>query len=240
MHTFIDKTVGEIVRQNIKTADVFHKRGIDFCCGGNISILKACQKNGIEFSEIEQELEAVFHTISPSINFDKWELDYLIDYILNNHHQYILQESPVLLAYTEKVANAHGENHSEVVEIHQLVVDLVNELLPHLHKEERILFPYVKQLVEAQRKGEKVTIPGFGFVKSPISVMEAEHEKAGEIIKKIAELSHQFQTPADACQTYKAAYAKLEEYQNDLFQHIHLENNILFPKAINLEEKLHL
>ena len=232
-----DKTVAEVVTENIKTADVFKKHGIDFCCGGGISIEKACSKNGVEYSVLESELNAIDSTVSRSYNFDSWDLAFLIDHIKNVHHTYVEESIPILLQYAEKVANVHGHHHKEVVEIYHMFVEVSQELTAHMKKEELILFPYVKQLVKAKKKGESPKPAHFGTVNNPISMMEEEHENAGDIFKVISKLSNNFTPPAEACNTFKALYAKLREFEQDLHQHIHLENNILFPKAIELEQE---
>ena len=231
------KTVAQIVTENIKTSDVFKKNGIDFCCGGNVNVVDICEQQGLDIKQIETEIEEALTTNSSSHDYDSWNLDFLVDYIINTHHTYVKNNFDLVLEYTNKVASVHGELHPEVIRINELAEALVADLRPHLEKEEHILFPYVKHLVEIASKNEKVSSPG---IQSPISVMQKEHDIAGDVIKEIALLSNNYQTPEGACNTYMAMYAKLEEFQNDLFQHIHLENNILFPKAIALEEELSL
>lgn len=237
MENLKDKTVAQIVTENIKTSDVFKKAGIDFCCGGNLSLSAACLKNGLEVSEIESEIAEVLETKKAAFDFNNWKLDFLIDFILNTHHEYVKANSPLLLEYSEKVNNAHGSQHPEVSQINKLTIDLIAELTPHLKKEEKILFPYIKKLLVLKSKNKQFQPDGF-TVQNPIKIMNKEHDAAGDIIKKIALLSNNFTVPEDACNTFKAFYAKLEEFQNDLFNHVHLENNILFPKAILLEEEL--
>lgn len=237
MQEFKDRTVAEIVTQNIKASDVFKKHGIDFCCGGNVTIEETCKINGLKVKSLEREVVKSLTKTKGVRNFDGWDLDVLIDYIVKTHHTYVTNNLGLLLDYTEKVADAHGEIHPEVIRIKSLTKSLVDELGPHLQKEERILFPLIKQLLEIKANNEKVSRMG---VQSPIHVMNMEHEKAGEILMEIAGLSNDFSTPEGACNTFIAMYAKLKEFQDDLFQHIHLENNILFPKAILLEEELSL
>ncbi len=232
-----EKTVAEVVTENIKTAHVFKKHGIDFCCGGGISIEKACKKHGVDYSILEKELVAADTVVSNANNYDNWELSFLIDHILNIHHAYVIESIPIMLEYAHKVANVHGEHHPEVIEINYLVTDVAQELLSHMKKEETILFPYVKQLDSAINNGTKLPESHFGNVNNPIQVMEHEHENAGSIFRQIAVLTNNYTTPEYACNTFKALYAKLEEFELDLHQHIHLENNILFPKAIKLEQQ---
>lgn len=237
MKNLKDKTVAEIVTENVKTSDVFKRNGIDFCCGGDINIAEVCESKGLDFNTVKHEIDSILQTPSNAHDFNSWNLGFLVDYIINTHHTYVKNNFDLLLEYTNKVASVHGENHPEVIQIHTLTETLVAELRPHLEKEERILFPFIKHLIEIHSKNEKVTSPG---IQSPITVMEKEHDAAGDLIKEIALVSNNFLAPEGACITYLAMYAKLEEFQNDLFQHIHLENNILFPKAINLEEEISL
>ena len=233
-----EKTVAEIVSENIKTADIFKKNGIDFCCGGNVKVQEVCEKKGVDYNTIKEEIENINNTPSNTHDYNSWELDFLAEYIINTHHKYLVEANDLIIQYSDKVAKVHGHHYTEVVEINKLFHSIANELKTHMYKEEMILFPQIKELAIAKRNGTKVVPPPFGTIQNPINMMEAEHDGAGDIIKKITELSNNFTPPAEACNTFKALYAKLEEYQNDLFQHIHLENNILFPKAIALENEL--
>lgn len=232
-----ENTVAEIVTKNIKTADIFKKHGIDFCCGGGISIKKACEKHNISFADLEKELMHIDSSTSKAYDYDSWSLDFLIDHIQNVHHTYVEENIPLVLQYSNKVAKVHGHHYKEVVAINNLFHTVAQELAAHMKKEELILFPFVKQLVKAEKEGSKVKVPHFGTVNNPIAMMEDEHENAGDIFKEIKQLSNNYTPPENACNTFKALYAKLDEFEQDLHQHIHLENNILFPKAIALENK---
>ncbi|WP_298883959.1 iron-sulfur cluster repair di-iron protein [uncultured Polaribacter sp.] len=232
-----NNTVAEVVTNNIKTADIFKKHGIDFCCGGGVSIKKACEKNNVVFSDLEKELSNVNNKVSIANNYDSWKLDFLVDHIENIHHKYVEENTSIVLQYAAKVAKVHGHHYVEVVRINDLFIEVANELTTHMKKEELILFPFIKQLIKAEEKGEKVNLPHFGTVNNPIAMMEDEHENAGDIFKEIKKLSNNFTPPEGACNTFKALYSKLEEFEQDLHQHIHLENNILFPKAVLLEKQ---
>jgi regulator of cell morphogenesis and NO signaling len=238
MENIEEKTVAEIVTENIKTADVFKKNGIDFCCGGNVKVQEICEKKGVDFNVIKEELLNINKDASNGHDFNSWDLDFLADYIVNTHHKYVAEANDLIIQYSDKVANVHGHHYSEVVEINKLFHAIANELKMHMHKEEMMLFPFIKEIALAKKNGTPLPQSPFGTIQNPINMMEAEHDDAGDIIKQIAELSNNYTPPAEACNTYRALYAKLEEYQNDLFQHIHLENNILFPKAIQLEQEL--
>ncbi len=230
------KTVASIVAENIKAAHVLKKHGIDFCCGGGVSIDEACEESGVNYSVLENDLRIVGN-VSKAFNYSAWELDFLVDHIVNIHHSYVEENISLLLEYADKVAIVHGDHHEELITINELIKEVDVELTTHMKKEELILFPYVKQLVKAKREGVKPNFPEFVTVHNPIKMMENEHEFSGEIFKTIARLSNQYTAPSDACNTFKAFFEKLEEFEQDLHQHIHLENNILFPKAIELEKE---
>ncbi len=233
-----EKTVADFVTENIKTAHIFKKYGIDFCCGGGISIEKACAKNNVDRSLLEKELLEVDTVVERAYDYDKWEVTFLIDHIINVHHSYVNESLPIISQYANKVAKVHGHHYKEVVEINTLFHKVANELLMHLHKEEEILFPYIKELAKTEKEDVHNNItPPFGSVNNPIRMMEEEHETAGDIFKEIAVLTKNYTPPAEACNTFRALYAKLEEFEQDLHLHIHLENNILHPKAIALEKK---
>jgi len=232
-----EKTVAAIVSENIKAAHVFKKHGIDFCCGGGISVNKACKENGVNYTVLKNELKVV-GSVSKSFNYSVWELDFLVDHIINIHHSYVEENVTLLLQYADKVSKVHGAHHDELITINELFKEVAAELTTHMKKEELILFPYVKQMVKAKREGVDPKFPQFVTVNNPIKMMESEHEFAGEIFKTIARLSNDYKVPEDACNTFRAFFEKLEEFEQDLHQHIHLENNILFPKAKELEKEL--
>ena len=238
MTTLQDKTVADVVTENIKAAHVFKKYGIDFCCGGGVSIKKACEKAEIDPVLVETEILNLENIKDRALDFNSWKLDFLTDHIINVHHGYVEESSPLLLQYSQRVNHVHGHHYTELAEIESLVKQVVQELAAHMKKEELILFPFIKKLVKAEREGTEVPPIHFGTVENPIKMMEAEHEEAGEILRKIAKLSNNFTPPQGACNTYKAFYSKLEEFEQDLHQHVHLENNILFPKALKLEKTL--
>lgn len=238
MENIDNKTVAEIVTENIKTADVFKKNGIDFCCGGHVSVQEICAKKGVDYATLKEEILTLGAAPKNAHDFNTWELDFLTDYIVNTHHKFVTEANELITQYAEKVAKVHGHHYVEVVEINELFKQIAAELNSHMRKEEMILFPHIKEIAVAKKNGLKIPTPPFGSIQNPINMMEAEHTDAGDILRKIAELSNNYTPPSSACNTFRALYNKLEEYQNDLFQHIHLENNILFPKAIALETKL--
>jgi regulator of cell morphogenesis and NO signaling len=238
MENLQSKTVAEMVTENIKTAHIFKKHGIDFCCGGGISLDKACEKYNVDYNLLTQELLNVDQTNSRATNYNRWELDFLTDHIINVHHAYVEENIPLLLQYSARVAQVHGSHYTELLEIKELVKEVAGELSAHLKKEELILFPFIKQMVRAKKENTQLPVAHFGSVDNPIKMMETEHEDAGELLRRIAKLSNNYTPPQGACNTYKAYYAKLEEFEQDLHQHVHLENNILFPKSLLLEKEL--
>lgn len=232
-------TIGELVANDFRKAEVFRKFGLDFCCGGHKSVQDACVEKGIDVLKVEQALADVDSGVGTNNqDFNNWELDFLIDFILNTHHKYVSESIPMLYEFTTKVASVHGGSHPEVIEVAQLFRVVAEELESHMEKEEVILFPFIKKLVLAKKNDIPYRAPGFGSIKNPINVMEAEHVSAGDCLKRINEITDNFTPPDDACSTYKVLYAKLKEFETDLHQHIHLENNVLFPKAIKIEREL--
>lgn len=238
MENIDNKTVAEIVTANIKTADIFKKNGIDFCCGGHVNVKDVCVKKGVDYSKLKEEILTFGNAPKGLHDFNTWDLDFLADYIINTHHKYVKEANEIIAQYADKVAKVHGHHYTETIEINKLFQEIAKELNMHMHKEEFVLFPFIKAIAKAKKEGTKLDPPPFGTIKNPINMMEMEHTDAGEILFKIKELSNNHTPPEGACNTFRALYAKLEEYQDDLFQHIHLENNILFPKAIELEEQL--
>jgi regulator of cell morphogenesis and NO signaling len=187
---------------------------------------------------VVRELDRADSAAGEAPRFNTWALDFLADYIVANHHSYLRAAMPTIAAHTAKVAEVHGSRHPEVIKIAAHFSGLWQELSQHMEKEERILFPAIKSLFAADAAAGTATPPPFGSVMGPISVMEREHEAAGDAIHAIRELSHNFALPDDACTTYRVTFKELQDFEADLLQHVHLENNILFPRAIELERKV--
>ncbi|HEY0899538.1 MAG TPA: iron-sulfur cluster repair di-iron protein [Sphingobacteriaceae bacterium] len=234
-----EETIGEMVTKDYRKAQVFKKLGIDFCCGGKKTLAEVSQKKGISLDQIKEELAAIENTgRQDGLPFDRWELDFLADYIINTHHEYVRESIPFMSELAAKVARVHGGRHPELVEVANVFMRIAQDLSLHMMKEEKILFPFVKELVSVKKAGGKLEEKAFGPVSSPIQVMEMEHEQAGEDLEEIRKLTSNYTLPADACNSYTILFKKLEEFENDLHKHVHLENNILFPKAIKLEKEL--
>ncbi|HTI07909.1 MAG TPA: iron-sulfur cluster repair di-iron protein [Puia sp.] len=232
-------TLGELAVQDIRKTQVFKKYGIDFCCGGGKTVREACAEKGLDVAKVLQELGQADNLVaSRALPYNEWPLDFLADYIVNTHHSYVKKNLPEIRAYAEKVTKVHGDRHPELATIRQLVQEVQDELNEHLGKEERVLFPYIKALVAAKTGGQPLTEPGFGTVQNPIRLMEMEHELVGKNLARIREISHNYLLPGDACASYGLLYKLLDAFEEDLHLHIHLENNILFPQALEMEKQL--
>lgn len=231
-------TIGEMVVADYRKAEVFRKYGIDYCCGGKKPLAEACSKKGIDLQTIQNELDALEGAPQKATqDFENWPLDRLSQHIVQHHHQYVSEAIPMLYELSNKVSRVHGERHPELSKIAENFDAVAQELQSHMVKEERILFPYIQGMVVAQQTGANLARPGFGSVQNPIQMMESEHESAGGAMESIRQLSNDFTPPLDACTSYRVLYAKLQEFEQDLHQHVHLENNLLFPKAIGLEKE---
>ncbi|MRJ10819.1 iron-sulfur cluster repair di-iron protein [Ornithobacterium rhinotracheale] len=238
MENLNPKTIGEFVAEDFRTAAVFKKYKIDFCCRGGRPLQEVCEQKNLNYTQILEDLDKAKQKNAEGIDFKSFPLDLLADYIEKTHHRYVEDKVPVLLQFLNKLCRVHGERHPELLEIDQEFKTITQELAEHFAKEEQILFPFIRQMVTADRSGEEIPQAHFGSVENPIEMMKQDHENAGEIMAKIANLTSQYTPPADACNTYKVTFAMLQEFEEDLHKHIHLENNILFPSAIKLEKKL--
>ena len=226
------KTIGEIARENPSSVRVFEKYSIDFCCGGKISFAEACQKRGIAPAALQAELDqAAAGRPGGERDWSEAPLALLIDHIVGTHHVYLKSELPRLQGWLDKVIAAHGAAHGEtLVPLGQVFGGLRAELEAHLAKEEMILFPLIKRMEAGDRSRAHC-----GSVNNPIHVMEHEHDTAGRALEAMRQITGNYTLPADACNTYRVLFHGLAELEADLHQHIHLENNILFPRASELE-----
>ena len=231
-------TLAEITANNYQTAVIFKKYGIDFCCGGKKTLQEACLENNIDESIIIGELESSNINSISQENYSEWNIDFLADYIVSTQHQYVRKNLPIIKDFLEKTVDKHSSNHPELIIVQKNYNQAYNELIPHMQKEEQILFPYIKQMIKMKELNRKMNESRFGTVRNPISMMEQEHEMAGALFKNIREISKNLTPPEDACKTYQVTYSMINEFEENLHFHIHLENNILFPKAIKLEEEI--
>lgn len=233
-----DQIIGELVAQDYRVASVLNTYGIDFCCQGNRSIQEACTRENIDPDKVISDIQNILHsTQSEILNYQSWPIDLLADYIEKKHHRYVEEKIIEIKPYLDKICKVHGNHHPELFEIRQLFFAAADELTEHMKKEETILFPYIQILVQSHRSKNKPDRPFFGNVQNPVQVMMHEHTTEGERFSKMEELSNTFTPPDDACNTYRLTFSLLKEFKQDLHLHIHLENNILFPKAIELESE---
>lgn len=238
MKATFDQTVREIAVDHPASVRVFESLAIDYCCGGQRSLREACERASVSPDEVLTRISAA--ESEPSTAAGDWahaSVAVLTRHIVDDHHSYIRREAPRLISICAKVVAQHHSAHPEVKSIQELFQALADELSLHMMKEENVLFPYLVQMEAALREGRPVPPAMFGSVEMPISRMLADHDDAGALTARIRGLSGGFVAPADACPTYRAVYQGLEDFERDLHQHIHLENNILFPRALEMERK---
>lgn len=232
------KQIGQFVAEDYRTAAVFTKHKIDFCCKGNRTIAEVCEKKGIDSNVLMHELDATINSkADQAIDYKSWPLDLLAEYIQKKHHRYVEEKTPVIRQFLDKLCKAHGDNHPELYKITELFTASAGDFAAHMKKEELILFPFIKNMMKAKLSNSELKAPRFGTVENPIEMMMHDHENEGERFREIAALTDNYTPPADACNTYKVTYAMLDEFEKDLHLHIHLENNILFPEAVKLEKQ---
>jgi regulator of cell morphogenesis and NO signaling len=228
-----ERTVRELASTNPDAARIFESFGIDYCCGGERSLAHACSAAKVSLQGVVDALAK--HAEEGDRNWQAASLAELITHIIEKHHEYVRKEIPRLIALIAKVAKVHGQNHAELAKVETAFRALAEELTVHLVKEERMLFPYIVQLESAARSGSRPAPVMFGTVQNPVHMMIMEHDSVGELLHKMSELTNGYTVPEDSCMSYKMLYQALPEFEADLHQHIHLENNILFPRAIALE-----
>jgi regulator of cell morphogenesis and NO signaling len=228
----IDTSVSEIVAKDFRAAAVFERFGIDFCCGGRRTLREACGERKVDPQDVLVEVSAACEQRDQKTpRFAEWPPDALIAYIVARHHAYVRRVLPTIVAHTRKLVASHGGARPELKEIAVLFEKVADEMTLHMAKEEDVLFPYIEKLAESSRLGEPIPAAPFGTVGRPIAAMEHEHDEAGRTMELIRELSLNYSLPAGACNTYTACFQELEEFERDLHVHVHLENNVLFPKA---------
>lgn len=226
------KTIGEIVADDYRTAKVFEDHGIDFCCGGKIVLSAVCRDKGIELAVVEQELSAVKAvSLDRSLNYSAWELPFLMDFIVNTHHAYLHENMEPIAGYARKIAEVHGPNHPEVLEIAEIFGKIVPDLVDHLRYEEEVFFPAIKRIDAAGKSAAVPDTMDVDSLRTGLEKLQREHEQVGDTIHRIRHLAKDYEIPGDACNTFMLTYQKLNEFEDDLHKHVHLENNILFPKA---------
>jgi len=234
------KTVRELALEIPNATRIFEKMKIDYCCGGNKPLAEACAAAGVEVAELERlfaqatEAEA---SLNGLLDFQNLSLTDLIGHILAKHHVYTKEEMERLQPLVEKVINAHGKNHPELAQIGDVFQQVCADLTPHMFKEENVLFPYLEELEAAMLQNRPAPFAPFGTVKNPVRMMMMEHDTVGDLLRELRAISLDYAVPADGCISYQTLYQALEVFEKDLHQHIHLENNILFPRAVEMEDK---
>lgn len=218
-----NKTVREIAGQHADSYKIFHKYGIDFCCGGKRLLSEVCEEKGIELSAIANDFTALEETPSSQKDWNTETLENLINHIVDTHHQYLRDDVPRLLHLTQKVASRHGERDAHLYKVLEIFVSMANELLAHIEKEEQILFPMI---IEMEKTGDISP-----QILMPILAMEAEHEEVGKALEELDRLTGNYAIKPNMCASYQALYVGLEQLEEDLKLHIHKENNILFPRV---------
>lgn len=229
-------SVGEIVADNFEYAKVFDKYKIDFCCNGSVPVVEACKQAGVEVDNVIRELESEMPEGSAIVDFKSWPTDLLADYILKFHHRNIRKQGPEIAALLDKVCRAHGDNHPELYEVKALFNESLIDLESHLEKEEMVLFPYIYELCSTNENGRPAPYFHCGTIESPIAVMMAEHDAEGERYREISRLTNNYTVPEDGCSSYRLLLERLKAFEEALHHHIHLENNIVFPRAIAMEQ----
>ena len=236
-----ETTVREVALMVPESTRLFEKLKIDYCCGGNQALAEACASAGVAVDNVMEMLAGVTQTNSSdnvSLVFQNASLPELITHILDTHHVFTKSEMDRIQSLADKVLAAHGGNHPELVHLDELITRLCADLKPHMFKEEQILFPYIVAMAEAADQKRTVPFAPFGTVNNPIRMMMREHDAAGELLRELRALTSDYRVPADACISYQTLYQALENFEQDLHQHIHLENNLLFPRALELETRL--
>ena len=240
MNLNVVTTVRELAVTVPGATRVFEKLGIDYCCGGNRTLADACVKAKVPVEQVADSLAQAEQVQQASDEFRDWQsatMTALIQHIVEKHHTYTKEELPRIEKLMHKVAAVHGENHPELLQLKLLFLNLKEELEPHLMKEEQVLFPYLTRLEAALTQQAAVPLSCFGTVQNPIRMMSIEHDTAGDLLKELRATANNYAVPPEACMSYRALYQAFLEFEADLHQHIHLENNLLFPKALSAEKQ---
>lgn len=238
-HNFLEMeniSVADVALTFPQALEILHRHNLDYCCGGKKPFVEVCEKAGLNAESIWKELQYAKANAGADqrMRFDTWDAPLLIDFILQHHHNYVRESIPHIQELLDKVCDVHGMDSPFLLQVRDDFNALAQELLDHLPKEEEILFPAIRKLYATQDSNATTF-----NLQAPITVMEDEHENAGTLIKSIRQLTNQYTPPEYACPTFQATYSMLEQFDKDLMQHIHLENNILFPKAKEMQTKKH-
>jgi regulator of cell morphogenesis and NO signaling len=234
MENINQQSIASLVLKNHQIVPVLEKYSIDFCCKGKANLADACKEKGIDLSKVLIEIDSVQKTeTNKTMPFVEMSQAQLVNHIIVNHHYYVKHAMPTIMAHLEKVVKKHGEHYAYMIEVRDLFEIIQKEMDLHMQKEELLLFPRIVQ-VEKETENDQNHIFSKNYLTEPIFMIESEHEKAGDIMFEIRRLTNKYMIPVGACTTFRVCLAELEEFENDLHQHVHLENNILFPRALQL------
>jgi regulator of cell morphogenesis and NO signaling len=234
-----ERPLGDFVNDDFRAATVFERFGLDYCCHGHQSLEDAARARGVPVAAVIDALSALGAPTPDSQVPAAWsDLANLTRHIVDHHHRYVRTAIPTLNTQLDKLVSRHGERHAELSQVRLTFRQLGDELLTHLDKEENLLFPHLDEMAAANRDGQPLPPGPFATALHPIRVMEADHTLAGDLVQHLRQLTGNFVPPADACTTYRGCYAELAHFEADLHRHIHLENNVLFPRALELERSL--
>ncbi len=236
----IQAAVAEIVRTDYRAADVFKKHGINFCCSGQVTLQAACDLRNLDYEAVIAELHEATRSVRlpNSLQFGQWKMDFLADYIMNVHHAYLYQAIPAMEVRLNSFIEGHKKKYPELMELQEIFTAISKILLQHIQFEDENIFPYIKQIDAAHRRKEPY---GHLFVRTfrkPLAGVEAIHEKISMLLKKLKSATHDFNYPTNACTNHQVIYHHLKEFHDDMLQHMHLENNILYPRVIETERLL--
>ncbi len=233
------QTLGDLVHADGRAAIVFEKFGLDFCCGGRRSLAEAARTKSVPVGDVIAALAVLGEPAAIDLEPPEWrDLDVLVRHLVDHHHAYIRNTSPTIIAWLDRLVERHGDRHPELADVRSTFVAMTEEMSTHMMKEEHIVFPAIGELAAAKRLGGRRPISPFGTIANPIRMMEADHEEAGDLLARLRTLTDGFAPPDGACTTYRSCYAELARYEQDLHRHVHLENNVLFPRAIELDQAL--
>ena len=228
------KTVRELVLEMPLAARIFEDLGIDYCCGGEKALIEACAQAKVKIGDVISAL-AKAQSMPADRDWRNARLSELAQHIVDRHHSFTREEIERLVPLISKVVSAHGTNHPELLQLQSLFRDLAQELTAHMAKEEHVLFPYIAEMERAANNKRPLPRATFGTVQNPVRMMVLEHDSSGGILHELRRLANGYVPPSDSCAAYQALYRALEAFEKDLHNHIHLENNILFPRCLDLE-----
>ncbi len=234
----LERPLADIVTADSRTAVVFDRFGLDYCCHGHQTLADAAGRAGIAAEDVVSDIDKLGPATEKDAVTEWKELDDLSRHIVRRHHGYVRDHAPVIAMYLDKLVNRHGARHPELTEVRATFTNLAEEMSAHMAKEENILFPFIELLAVNFRKGGRLPAGPFGTVMNPVRMMEEDHREAGALLERLRKLTNAYTAPEDGCTTYRLCYQELADFESDLHRHIHLENSVMFPQAVELERRL--